>query len=75
MEPVNSTDAVTKSYADGLAFNSVDLPGQGPGTVGQFIKSDGTGASWQTVVTADIGDYPAVQAEQEGFALVMALIF
>lgn len=73
--PVAGTDAATKAYADGLAFNSVDLPGQGPGTVGQFIKSDGTGASWQTVVTADIGDYPAVQAEQEGFALVMALIF
>lgn len=73
--PLVGTDAATKAYADALAFNNVNLPGQGPGTVGQFTKSDGTGASWQTIVTADIGDYPAVQAEQEGFALVMALIF
>ena len=73
--PVAGTDAATKAYADALAFNSVNLPGQGPGTVGQFIKSDGTNASWQTVVTTDIGDFPAVQAEQQGFALVMALIF
>lgn len=52
--PVNSTDAVTKGYADALAFNAVALPGQGPGTIGQFIRSDGTNAGWATVAVTDV---------------------
>mgnify|MGYP001190359237 CR=1 FL=1 len=45
--PTNPDDIVNKAYADGLAFNEVELPGQGPGTVGAFIMSDGATASWQ----------------------------
>lgn len=52
--PINGTDAVTKAYADALAFNSVNLPGQGPGTVGQFIKSDGTNAAWASLGVSDV---------------------
>lgn len=52
--PVNSTDAVTKAYADALAFNEVNLPGQGPGTAGAFLKSDGTNAGWAGIVVADV---------------------
>lgn len=48
--PTASTDGANKSYVDGVAFASTDLPGQGPGTVGQFVKSDGTTASWADVV-------------------------
>lgn len=77
--PLNAADAVTKAYADGLAFNSVNLPGQGPGSVGKFVKSDGAVASWQSVMLADIPDYLADQAvrqaAQEDFAVVMSLIF
>jgi len=81
--PLDPADAVTKGYADALAFNEVDLPGQGPGTVGKYVKSDGSSASWEPVTTADVTDYAADQASRttalredlEGYALVMALIF
>lgn len=85
--PVASTDAVTKAYADALAFNEVNLPGQGPGTAGNFVRSDGVVASWAQIQGADVAnltianitDYAADQAArqtaQEDFALVMALIF
>ncbi len=72
--PISGTDAATKAYVDAQAFNQVNLPGQGPGTVGQYIRSDGAAASWQPIVTADIADYAASVDEQQGFALVMALI-
>lgn len=52
--PAAPSDAVTKAYADGLAFNSVNLPGQGAGTVGQFVKSDGATASWESLDVADV---------------------
>lgn len=52
--PVNNTDGATKAYVDGQAFGSVNLPGQGPGTVGQFVQSDGTNATWQPVEIADV---------------------
>lgn len=81
--PIEATDAVTKGYADALAFNEVDLPGQGPGTAGRYIRSDGSSASWEQVTTADVTDYASDQASREaalrddleGYALVMALIF
>lgn len=52
--PVANTDAATKAYVDGQAFGSVNLPGQGAGTVGQFIQSDGTNATWEPVEIADV---------------------
>lgn len=72
-----------KAYVDALAFAAAELPGQGPGSVGKFIKSDGTSASWQAITTSDISDYAsdqtsrqnAMRDEWEGFALVMALAF
>lgn len=42
--PSASADAVTKSYADGLAFATV-LPAQ-TGNAGKFVTTDGTTASW-----------------------------
>lgn len=52
--PLNGTDAATKSYADALAFNSVNLPGQGPGTVGKYVQSDGTNASWAAIQVSEV---------------------
>lgn len=48
--PTANTDAVTKAYADGLAFGSSNLPGQNAGTAGLFPQSDGATASWQKAV-------------------------
>ncbi|MGH6997489.1 MAG: hypothetical protein ACREEO_04800 [Phenylobacterium sp.] len=62
--PVAGTDAATKAYADALAFNEVNLPGQGPGTVGQYIRSDGVAASWQRVGIADVEGLNAAFAAQ-----------
>ena len=73
--PVNGTDGATKAYVDAQAFEQVNLPGQGPGSVGHYIRSDGSAATWEAIVTADIADYAASVDEQQGFALVMALIF
>lgn len=77
--PTAPADAVNKAYADALAFNNVNLPGQGPGTVGQFVKSDGSVASWATLTISDISNYASDQAArqsaQEDLALVFALIF
>lgn len=52
--PQASSDAATKGYVDGVAFNSTNLPGQGAGTVGQFIKSNGSVASWETITVSDV---------------------
>lgn len=49
--PSASTDACTKGYADGLSFASV-LPAQ-TGNSGKFVTTDGTTASWATVVKTD----------------------
>lgn len=43
--PASNLHAVTKAYADGLAFSAVDLPGQA-GSAGKFLTTDGTNASW-----------------------------
>ena len=52
--PVNNADAATKGYVDGQAFGGAELPGQGPGTAGKFVRSDGTVAGWQSVEIADV---------------------
>lgn len=44
--PTDAQDAATKAYADSLAFGAVDLPGQGAGTVGFVLTSDGASAEW-----------------------------
>ena len=62
--PVAGTDAATKAYADALAFNEVSLPGQGAGTVGQYVRSDGAAASWQGVRIADVEGLNAALAAQ-----------
>ena len=43
--PTVNSDAVTKLYADTLAFSAVDLPGQA-GNAGLFVTTNGTTASW-----------------------------
>lgn len=53
--PVASTDAATKGYVDATAFESVNLPGQGVGTVGAALFSDGTSAGWRDIEVADVG--------------------
>jgi hypothetical protein len=80
-DPASGQDAATKAYVDTMAFNEVDLPGQGPGTVGQFIRSDGASATWEPVTTADVTDYAADQAvradaliqDLKKFAIAMAV--
>lgn len=54
--PTANTDAVTKLYADNLAFtaNAGILPGQG-GNSGKFLTTDGTTASWGYAVTIGAG--------------------
>ena len=49
--PSNATDAVTKAYADNLAFSAA-LPSQA-GNAGKFVTTNGTVASWATVTAGD----------------------
>lgn len=80
--PTEPDSIVNKAYADALAFNSVNLPGQG-GNAGKLLGTDGINANWRGITLADLSDYPADQTaraaalreELEGFALVMALAF
>lgn len=59
--PLVDSDAATKAYADGLAFGGVELPGQGPGTIGAVLRSDGTTAGWALLTIADVpGAAPVV---------------
>ena len=53
--PINGADAASKSYVDAAAFQNVNLPGQGAGTVGHYIRSDGTLATWELVAIGDVG--------------------
>jgi len=79
VRPLGVNGVGFKAYVDATAFAATALPGQGPGTAGDFIKSNGSTASWEAVTTSDITDYAADQTArqtaQEDFALVMALIF
>lgn len=61
--PTSSTDAATKGYVDAQAFAALsgNLPGQ-TGSAGDFLKTDGTTASWTAVHVADIADYVTDQA-------------
>ena len=54
--PTAATSAVTKAYADGLAFAAAsgNLPGQS-GSAGKFLTTDGTVASWGFAVSAGAG--------------------
>jgi hypothetical protein len=54
--PTTATSAVTKAYADGLAFtaNAGVLPGQG-GSAGKFLTTDGSVAGWGYAVSAGSG--------------------
>lgn len=46
--PTANNDAVTKSYVDGIAFQTTGvLPGQGVGTTYNAVYSDGTNAAWR----------------------------
>lgn len=53
-EPLLATDAATKGYVDGAAFSKVELPGQNPGTVGKFVRSDGASAGWSAIEVAEV---------------------
>lgn len=57
-DPVQPTDGVNRRYADALAFNAVNLPGQA-GNGGKFTKTNGATASWEFVTAADIADLQA----------------
>lgn len=49
--PTSNTDAATKAYVDGTAFAMAagSLPGQG-GNAGKFLTTDGSAASWGSVI-------------------------
>lgn len=44
--PTAASDAVTKQYADGLAFASTNLPGINAGTAGMTVANNGSTAYW-----------------------------
>ncbi|MBL8774066.1 MAG: hypothetical protein JNK30_21950 [Phenylobacterium sp.] len=58
VRPLGPNAQSIKAYVDGVAwtYNAGALPGQG-GNAGKFVKTDGTTASWQTPLAADIGDF------------------
>lgn len=53
--PTTDQDAATKKYVDDTAFsaNAGVLPGQS-GNAGNFLRTDGSGASWAQIVGSDI---------------------
>lgn len=53
--PVNRTDGANKAYVDDTAFNMAAgaLPAQ-PGNAGKFVRTDGSLASWQYVLSTDV---------------------
>jgi hypothetical protein len=73
-DPVNPQDGVTKAYADALAFNANSgiLPGQGPGTVGQVLESNGTNALWVQLTSAFLSDTAARDTAALGRAVAFA---
>lgn len=83
--PTNSTDAVTKAYADALVFASMTgtFPGQG-GQSGKYLSTDGTNPLWAalTVTVSQISDYvtdqatrsATIQAADKAFAVCAAIV-
>lgn len=53
------------------SYNAAALPAQA-GNAGKFVRTDGTGASWQALTTADITDF-AAQADARAIAFALAL--
>lgn len=74
--PTISSDAVTKQYADNLAFtaNAGVLPGQG-GNAGKVLTTNGTVAGWASVTTASVADYATDQAARAAAAQAVAIAF
>jgi len=74
--PVNSTDAVTKAYADALAFASFSgsIPTQA-GNSGKFLTTDGTNPSWAAPTVSQISNYAADQATKTATATSLAVAF
>lgn len=61
-----------KAYIAAAALGTVgDLPAQA-GNAGKFVKSNGASASWQPILSSDIGDF---DAEIRRRVLVYTLIF
>jgi hypothetical protein len=74
--PVNSTDAVTKAYADALAFASFSgsIPAQA-GNSGKFLTTDGTNPSWAAPTVSQISNYASDQATKTATATSLAVAF
>lgn len=53
-DPVNLQDVATKNYVDTTAFNGANLPGQGPGTVNAYLKSNGVTANWAFITVSEV---------------------
>ncbi len=64
-----------KEYIAAAALGTVgDLPAQ-TGNAGKFVKTDGTNATWQFVVTSDLSDYQtAIVDAQIANAAAMAIV-
>ena len=60
--PVAPSDAVTKAYADALAWQTQSgiLPAQ-PGNAGSILTTNGTNALWETNTISNIADYASDQ--------------
>lgn len=63
--------ASIKEWVSAMAWSGAvgSLPAQ-PGNGGKVVKTDGTNASWQTLSTADLTDYPSAV---KGLALAFAI--
>lgn len=64
--PTANSDAVTKQYADGLAFGSTNLPGINAGTAGKTVTNDGAVAYW------DWGGYQGRTAYAAPHTIILA---
>ena len=53
--PTSNNDAVTKAYADGLAFGSSSLPGINVGTTYMSVSNDGSAALWKRTLPVSSG--------------------
>lgn len=74
--PTVNTDAATKKYVDDTAFSSAGgtLPGQG-GNDGKFMTTNGTVASWETILQSNVSGLVVTLATQLQTSTDLAVAF
>ena len=71
-DPTTPQGAATKAYADNLAwtYNAGALPAQ-TGNAGNFVKTDGTTASWQAIASTDLSDNATILGRAVALAVAL----